>query len=157
MPDFARALKHINGGTKPTTSWSSQLASYVAAGLAPRWVLPAGEIHSTPFGSHYFTRAQCAADYYHGKVRLERFSPGDLALLMALMREKGRVPDRDRIVFLDTETTGMQGGVGMCPFLIGLGYFVRDEFQMVQYFIRDFDEEPSMLFALRERLNRSNL
>jgi uncharacterized protein len=152
MPDFARALKQIDSGTKHTTSWSSQLASYVAAGLAPRWVLPAGEIHSTPFGSHYFTRSQYARDYFHGKVRLERFSPEDLALLMALMREKGQVPDRDRIVFLDTETTGMQGGVGMCPFLIGLGYFVRDEFQMVQYFIRDFDEEPSMLFALRELL-----
>jgi uncharacterized protein YprB with RNaseH-like and TPR domain len=76
---------------------------------------------------------------------------------MSLMKEKGNVPPRDRIVFLDTETTGMQGGAGMCPFLVGLGSFIGDDFHMLQYFIRDFDEEPSMLYALGELLSRYEL
>jgi tetratricopeptide (TPR) repeat protein len=60
-------------------------------------------------------------------------------------------------VFLDTETTGVQGGTGICPFLVGLGYFEGDEFHMIQYFIRDFDEEPSMLLALAEKLHQFDL
>src|SRR5207253_2677646 len=77
--------------------------------------------------------------------------------LMTLMREKGTVPERDRIIFLDTETTGIQGGTGMCPFLVGVGFFFGDEFQILQFFIRDFDEEPSMLLALTQLLERFKL
>jgi len=67
------------------------------------------------------------------------------------------VVSRDAIVFLDTETTGLQGGTGMVPFLVGLGYFEGDEFHSLQYFIRDFDEEPSMLLALGDLLQRFKL
>jgi uncharacterized protein YprB with RNaseH-like and TPR domain len=120
-------------------------------------VLPPGEIESTALGSHYLIHGLYPDDYFHGKVRLGRLCSADLECMMNLMHEKGRVPHRDRIVFLDTETTGMQGGVGICPFLVGLGYFAGDEFHMVQYFIRDFDEEPSMLLALSELLKRFEL
>ena len=120
-------------------------------------ILPTGEVESTPLGSHYAVRTVYPHDYFHGRVHLNRLSPADLASLMKLMREKGRVPERGRIVFLDTETTGIQGGTGMCPFLVGLGYFDGDDFHMLQYFIRDFDEEPSMLLALGDLLSRFEL
>jgi len=122
-----------------------------------RNVLPPGEVHSNGLGSHYFIHATYADDYFHGKVRLGRLSSADLESLMRLTRHEGCAPDRDRIVFLDTETTGIQGGTGMCPFLVGIGYFAGDEFHMVQYFIRDFDEEPSMLWALGEQLRQFDL
>jgi hypothetical protein len=96
-------------------------------------------------------------DYFHGKVRLSRLASSDLESLMTLMREPKSAPERDRILFLDTETTGLQGGTGMCPFLVGVGFFTGADFQMVQYFIRDFDDEPSMLLALAEHLRRFDL
>src|SRR5438045_6792979 len=154
MPDFAKALR----GLKPAaTSWESQLASYIVAGLNPRSILPPGEVHSTSLGSHYVIRGTYPEDYFHGKVRLGRLSSTDLECLMTLMRAKGSVPHRDQIVFLDTETTGIQGGTGMCPFLVGIGYFSGDEFRMIQYFIRDFEEEPSMLLDLAARLRQLDL
>ncbi len=119
--------------------------------------LPSGQIESTPFGSHYVVQTMYPHDYVHGKVRLSRFSGADLESLISLMREKAAVPPRERIVFLDTETTGLQGGSGMCPFLVGIGYFAGDEFHLLQYFIRDFDEEPSMLYTLGELLGRFDL
>src|SRR5207247_1760285 len=122
-----------------------------------RSILPEGSVESTTLGSHYLIRATYAHDYFHGKVRLNRFSSEDLRCLMTLMREKGSVPERDRIIFLDTETTGIQGGTGMCPFLVGVGFFSGAEFQIVQVFIRDFDEEPSMLLALTQLLERFKL
>jgi hypothetical protein len=76
---------------------------------------------------------------------------------MALMKQKGSGCSRDDMVFLDTETTGIQGGTGIVPFLVGLGYFRNDDFHLVQYFIRDFDEEPSMLLALGNLLQRFKL
>src|SRR6266481_3231921 len=101
--------------------------------------LPPGHIESTPLGSHYVARMAYSHDYFHGRVRLSRLSSADLQCLMTFMREKSNAPERQRIVFLDTETTGIQGGTGICPFLVGVGYFEADEFHVVQFFIRDFD------------------
>jgi uncharacterized protein YprB with RNaseH-like and TPR domain len=173
MPDFAKALKQLTplppgeGGRRPGEglSFSGQLQylrrhwikSRSETGLAVRDALPPGDVESNPLGSHYLVRSIYGDDYFHGKVRLSRFSCGDLSGLMKLMREKGGVPARDRIVFLDTETTGIQGGTGMCPFLVGLGCFQDGDFHMIQFFIRDFDEEPSMLYALGEFLSRFEL
>jgi uncharacterized protein YprB with RNaseH-like and TPR domain len=120
-------------------------------------VLPPGGAETTPFGRHFVVRGVHPHDYFHGKVRLSRFSCDDLGALMLLMRENGRSSIRDRILFLDTETTGIQGGTGICPFLVGVGFFSNDDFHVVQYFIRDFDEEPSMLYALGELLARFDL
>jgi uncharacterized protein len=164
MPDFAKALKWNFGGApaRPRFPSLAQQLQFLKTRSEttvadPPPPLPPGEIHSNPLGSHYFMQATFPHDYFHGKVRLNRFCSPDLESLMKLVREDGAVPPRDRIVFLDTETTGVQGGTGICPFLIGLGYFEGDEFQMIQYFIRDFDEEPSMLLALAEKLQQFDL
>jgi uncharacterized protein YprB with RNaseH-like and TPR domain len=160
MPDFAKALKQIREPKRvpPLFSLTDQLqflkARFAATGFD---VLPPGRVESTSLGAHYVIHSSYPEDHFHGKVRLSRLSAGELECLMNLMRKKVAVPERRRIVFLDTETTGIQGGAGMCPFLVGVGYFAGDEFQLVQYFIRDFDEEPSMLLALSELLERFEL
>jgi uncharacterized protein YprB with RNaseH-like and TPR domain len=118
--------------------------------------LPEGQEEINPYGRHYIVRKVFDGEHCHGRVRLGRFSCDDLRRLTTVMHEKDAVPDRDSIVFLDTETTGMQGA-GMVPFLVGLGYFKGDDFHVVQYFIRDFDEEPSMLYALGKMLERFRL
>lgn len=48
-------------------------------------------------------------------------------------------------LFMDTETTGLCGGTGTVAFLVGIGYFVEDCFRLDQCFMRDFDEEESLL------------
>lgn len=182
MADFGKALEQIRR-PKPATPYTAEgsadqvltgfnpLLSSIpeqlqfltrrnkqsATAASPSDILPPGSVESTRLGSHYVVQCVYPHDYFHGKVRLNRLSCADLECLMKLMHEQGTVSDRSRIVFLDTETTGMQGGTGMCPFLVGLGYFAGDEFHMLQYFIRDFDEEPSMLCALRDWLKRFEL
>jgi uncharacterized protein YprB with RNaseH-like and TPR domain len=122
-----------------------------------RQILPSGDVESNRYGSHYVVRKSFPDYYDHGKVRLSRFSPENLLRLMQLMRQRAPAGDRDRIIYLDTETTGIQGGTGICPFLVGVGHFAGDDFQVIQYFIRDFDEEPSMLEALGELLKNFDL
>jgi len=57
-------------------------------------------------------------------------------------------------VFLDTETTGLSGGVGTVAFQIGLGYFEEGRFVVEQFLMRDYHEEPAMLRELVSRLAR---
>ena len=177
MADFGRALKQLRdrerqpflAGMSPVAqlSLSTQLQYLKSSGARTyvpvndrsyRTPLPPGSVQSNRSGSHYVLRKSYPETYYHGKVRLGRFSLLELNDLMRLMKQRTQAgADRDRIVFLDTETTGIQGGTGICPFLIGIGHFDGDAFEMIQYFIRDFDEETSMLYALSELLEKFDL
>jgi uncharacterized protein len=54
----------------------------------------------------------------------------------------------NKTVFLDTETTGLAGGSGTHPFLVGVGYFTSDKFILKQFFMRDYGEERALLADL---------
>ncbi len=167
MTQFRKALDQLRRHDRPGTfSISDQLnflrdATPGGGFLRPRPAvpenLPEGRVEETVNGSHYVIREVFDAEHYHGGIRLDRLSTEDLPTLLDLARCKHDRLDRDRIIFLDTETTGIQSGAGMCPFLIGVGFFKSDEFHVVQYFIRDFDEEPSMLLALGKLLEEFDL
>jgi uncharacterized protein len=166
MRDFKKALQQLRPketsqrrlfqSDSPVTSLGRQLSLLKSRALrqTPEPDPINGEEQVTPLGRHLLIRNVYGEDHYHGKVRLARFSCVDLQRYMELMKAKGNIHDRDGLVFLDTETTGIQGGTGMVPFLVGLGYFEGQDFHMAQYFIRDFDEEASMLLALGDLLQR---
>jgi len=52
------------------------------------------------------------------------------------------------------QPTGLSGGVGTYPFLVGLGFFEKDQFKISQYFMRDFNEERALLLCLLKDLSR---
>lgn len=62
-----------------------------------------------------------------------------------------------RVLFLDTETTGLSGGAGTVAFLTGIGYFEDGAFVVEQNFMRDYPEEGPMLSRVGERLQKSGL
>lgn len=55
--------------------------------------------------------------------------------------------DRDlsTALFFDLETTGLAGGAGTVAFLVGMGYYERDTFHVVQYFLADRSEEERLV------------
>ncbi|MEW6283120.1 MAG: ribonuclease H-like domain-containing protein, partial [Candidatus Eremiobacterota bacterium] len=59
-----------------------------------------------------------------------------------------------RVVFLDTETTGLAGGTGTYAFLIGLGWLEPERVVVEQLMLRDFAEEAALLDYLARRLAR---
>ena len=61
------------------------------------------------------------------------------------------------ILFLDTETTGLSGGVGTIAFQIGVGYFTANGFVVEQYLMHDYPEEPEMLRALDGLMQRFSI
>lgn len=54
----------------------------------------------------------------------------------------------NKLVFLDTETTGLNGGTGTLAFLVGIGRFDEKGFQLTQYMVEDPSEEAAMLLEL---------
>ena len=57
--------------------------------------------------------------------------------------------DPRRILYLDTETTGLKGGAGTVAFLVGLGWLTDTGFELHQYVMRDYPEEKYLLEAVR--------
>jgi uncharacterized protein YprB with RNaseH-like and TPR domain len=55
-------------------------------------------------------------------------------------------------LFLDTETTGIAGGTGTYPFMIGIAWWDAGGLEVEQFFMRELSEEHSVLVALAERM-----
>lgn len=62
------------------------------------------------------------------------------------------VADPQQWLFLDTETTGLAGGTGTYPFLVGIAWWDAGGLEVEQFFMRDHSEEHSLLVALAERM-----
>lgn len=60
--------------------------------------------------------------------------------------------DLQRALFIDTETTGLDRGGGTYVFLVGLGFFQKERFHLLQYFMPDYGEEGAMLHLLAKHL-----
>lgn len=84
----------------------------------------------------------------HGSRRFADVFQSDLTRL-AKASKVGSVPAR--LVFYDTETTGLGTGAGTFPFLHALGQFEEDELVLYQYFLTDYGAEGAMLDAIHHR------
>ena len=78
------------------------------------------------------------------------FDPEALRLLSKDTPEDAADPRQ--WLFLDTETTGLAGGTGTYPFMVGIGWWDAGGFEVEQFFMRDLSEEHSVLLALAERI-----
>jgi uncharacterized protein len=76
--------------------------------------------------------------------------PDALKLLAPDLAEK--IADSSQWLFLDTETTGLCGGTGTYPFLIGIAWWDVGGLEVEQFFMREHSEEHSVLVALAERM-----
>jgi uncharacterized protein YprB with RNaseH-like and TPR domain len=113
-----------------------------------------GEERQTPLGAHWLT---CTSATWHGDFRFSTLAGLPSDALAAI--SGAAIPDIDpqRMLFLDTETTGLAGGAGTFAFLIGVGRLDGDTFHVRQYLMRDFAEEASALHAVAEELRAADL
>ena len=113
-------------------------------------VLP-GRFRSTARGEAFVTEQTFGTEYRHGDQPLTILDPLDTIATWARDARLAEFP-LSSFLFLDTETSGMAGGTGTYAFLVGVGRYIGDTFQLAQFFMRDPSEEPAMLEALLEFL-----
>lgn len=56
--------------------------------------------------------------------------------------------DLSSAVFIDLETTGLSGGAGTVPFLVGLAYYRDERFKVTQFFLNEMGEEDMLIREL---------
>ncbi|KPL81024.1 hypothetical protein ADN00_00305 [Ornatilinea apprima] len=106
-----------------------------------------GEVQTNFYGESLSIREVYPPEYRHGVTNLSH--PIDTDVICKVSRLASDINlQLDEILFLDTETSGLGGGTGTFAFLIGLGFYTGQGFQVQQLFMRDPSEEPSMLAEL---------
>ena len=111
-----------------------------------------GVLAKNDFGEYFLARQAFPFGRPYGKLRIGDISTADLSPLNLLFPQAA-LPAPERLVYLDTETTGLAGGTGTCAFLIGIGTVEGTQFVVRQFFLRDYPEEKAVLRALAEILD----
>lgn len=111
-----------------------------------------GVVMENAHGSYFLAERFYPGHKLHGSLEVSRLGEMPGAWLEAISENKIPAHAPSRWVFLDTETTGLAGGTGTCAFLIGVGTIEDGGFRVRLFFMRDYDEERAMLWALAEFL-----
>ena len=115
-----------------------------------------GEVLETEAGALVAVRHVLPLDHRHGSVSVAGLRRVDRPMLSLLAPALGEAVDPERVVFLDTETTGLAGGTGTYAFLVGVAQLEGDGLALTQYLMRDLDEEPALLAVLAPLLERAS-
>lgn len=141
----------LTGEGPPATSAAPAGASSATA------LFPGVLLETSPIGPKHVAEGSFDAQARHGDTLLApaRSVAGAHLALLALDQTLCEV-DCERLLFLDTETTGLSGGAGTLPFLIGLAWFEGGEFRVRQLFLSRPGLEAPMLHEVAERMSRAS-
>jgi len=117
-------------------------------------VLIPGIVHTNDNGSCFVIENRYPLSYLHGGSSLGEALQVGNEILSALGGADCEGLCADKLLYLDTETTGLSGGAGTVAFLVGVGFYEEETFTVRQYFIRDYDEELAMLTELQQLFYR---
>lgn len=106
-----------------------------------------GKVQETKYGNTFYKSISYSKEYLHGQCLLSNEYSHKIMSICLKIPELVSIRDEE-IIFIDTETSGLSGGAGTFVFLVGVGYFLKDEFHIQQYFLRSPAEEQSMLESL---------
>ena len=112
-----------------------------------------------PHGSSFVVRRTYEAPELYGRRPLREYPQHTVAALDVVgghADPRDGAGDSPRIVCLDLETTGLSGGAGTVPFIVGLGWFEGEGFHTCQYFLDNLGDERRMLGAVSETLRRAH-
>ncbi|MEE9553709.1 MAG: ribonuclease H-like domain-containing protein [candidate division Zixibacteria bacterium] len=110
---------------------------------------PIGTVRETSAGPIWMVETAYDEGYLHGRVELSNSIAGTALPYFESSLDYEKFATSG-IAVIDTETTGLAGGTGTYPFILGVGFFINDKFVVRQYILRDFAEEPAQLAAFTE-------
>jgi len=121
-----------------------------------RGALP-GQQQKTKHGEVHLIDEYLEPHHHHGRAPIARALRVSTERLAQLALDSSLCSvDLQRALFLDTETTGLAGGAGTVPFLIGIGWFEDESMRIQQLFLPELGREAPMLHWLRDRVRESS-
>jgi uncharacterized protein len=141
-------------------STKEKLEKLVRQNLRGQAIAPAGRKTTAPAAAR---EPFLVKDFYYsldgryGKVRLGEWRdlhPETLAVIGG--SDALAALDPQKMLFFDSETTGLAGGTGTIPFMLGFGFFSEQVFQVKIFLLQDLDREGEFLAAVDEFLASGN-
>jgi len=114
----------------------------------------------TAKGPLYVRTRRLSAAHRVGRAVVQPTAPTSAGMLALLALDPSLASlDPRKALYLDTETTGLSGGTGTVPFLIGLAWFDEGGASLVveQYLLREMGEEAPMLERLAQRASEASM
>ncbi len=107
----------------------------------------------TPHGPVHVVERYLEPQHAHGKISVQSALDRLPATVAALALDPACAGlDLSRMLFLDTETTGLAGGTGSVAFLVGLAQFDDRSLRLTQLLVVNLGGEAPMLSVLAARL-----
>ncbi|OXM87903.1 ribonuclease H-like domain-containing protein [Paenibacillus rigui] len=151
-----------NKGELPPQSDSSlpaaRLESSAETAQQSEWTEIGAHMEHNEQGSFVLRRRIFDGSFQHGRYSLDEIMEQSDKLMSILLpgdveAEAEGLP-YEKLLFLDTETTGLGVGAGNVPFMIGIGFYKGRQFIVEQMFIRHPGEEFAMLHYLEGKLKQ---
>ena len=162
LSDKLKAMGVRLGAPKPLPPPGEELAAPQPGDEPPGRLLPRGERKPLPieavvqgsyrptiYGEIFAVETLYPAGYIHGSVPLKGNHTFNTMADWARASQLAQA-QLEGFIFLDAETSGLAGGTGTFAFLVGLGRYVPQGFQLMQFFMRTPGEEAALLAALSE-------
>jgi uncharacterized protein len=114
---------------------------------------------STPVGPLYVRTKRLSAAHRVGRAPVNAGKDASAAMLALLALDPALAAIApERLLYLDTETTGLSAGAGTVPFLIGLAWFEPETTTLVfeQLLLRQLGEEAPILARLAARVAQAS-
>ena len=129
---------------------------------APRAMPAAGElpflVEHTEHGPLYVRRERAVPAARVGRAPLVAARDADPAMIALLALDPALEGcDPRRALYVDTETTGLAGGTGTVPFLLGLAWLDGDSFVSEQCLLRRLGEEAPILDLFARRVASASM
>lgn len=113
------------------------------------WESIGARLEHNAWGHFILRECRYPYEHYHGRYRLGQL----VHKAEALSAWSGTMQvHHERMLFFDTETTGLGVGAGNVPFMLGIGYYENGQFVVQQLFMRNPSEELAMLHYLQDKL-----
>ncbi|MEI7024272.1 ribonuclease H-like domain-containing protein [Paenibacillus sp. y28] len=147
------------------SSIRSRLASLKSSSAAPKreaapppeegpWSALGCRLQETEEGAFIYRARRFSSEHSHGNYELGKLTESAHLLAGCFRLPEGETVAAERLLFFDTETTGLGIGAGNIPFMVGLGFYEAGQFQVEQLLIRNPAEERAMLAYLERKLAR---
>jgi len=117
-----------------------------------------GAVRETPHGEVHVVTQRCAHDHAHGDVGVAQALAAQPELLAKLALDASLAGcGVAGMLFVDTETTGLAGGTGTLPFLVGLAWFDEGALVVEQLLLPRLGAEGPILRVLAGRIASASL
>ncbi|MHB0878009.1 MAG: ribonuclease H-like domain-containing protein [Anaerolineae bacterium] len=154
--EMRNQLRNLGPVRVPPPSPAVQVRAFDLQGLCS---LLGAEEHGSPGDGRFLLVRHTFADGQHHGHRPLACPPSYNPATLSLLAKDARLESlsAEQAVFLDIETTGLAGGTGTFAFLVGLGRFVGDQLEVLQYFLPGPADERAFLAAVLDSLRERSL